>query len=222
MTGKVAPNSKSAVQAPKKSAAKASVRSRVRKKTTKPVEKSQGQPGSDVGLFPGARPGVEWIELFPNTMQVSTALGRPILIFKDRSGAEVLPVWMLPLDAGLVLAELSQGAGNSPHAVTRRVLQVAEMQLETCAFTEIVGHHQFVEMSFQTPKGIKTLRSRADESMSFCLQARAKFISTRSFMAQCRNLDADLAQLEQSLVQGQAPELLAEMEKSSKKHPFVM
>lgn len=164
----------------------------------------------------------EWIEIFPNTMSVSTNLGRPVLIFKDKTENEILPVWMHPLDAGLALAELSQGAGNSPHAVTRKVLHMAELKLETCAFTEIVGHHQFVELTFKTSSGAKTLRVRADEAMSFCLQARARFLATSKFMAQCRNLDEDLARFEQSLVQGQEPELLKELEKSSKKHPYVM
>jgi len=171
-------------------------------------------------------PPPEWIEIFPNTMSVSTNLGRPVLIFKDKSEIEVLPVWMHPLDAGLALAELSQGSANSPHAVTRKALQLAELRLERCAFTEIIGHHQFVELTFKTTGkttgDAKTLRVRADEAMSFCLQARARFVATSKFMAQCRSLDEDLARFEQSLVQGHEPELLAELEKSSKKHPYVM
>lgn len=200
-------------KAPPKAARAGSLKAGAEKSTARKTKKVAGAAAQ-------AKP--EWIEIFPNTMSVATNLGRPVLIFKDKSEIEVLPVWMHPLDAGLALAELSQGAANSPHAVTRKVLQLAELKLETCAFTEIIGHHQFVELTFRAPAGVKTLRVRADEAMSFCLQARARFIATSPFMAQCRNLDEDLGRLEQSLAEGREPELLAELEKSSKKHPYVM
>lgn len=204
----------------KENSGKASQATRgVRKRVT---PKASVGSASAVGAEVPVVAPIEWVELFPNTMSVSSGLGRPVLIFKDKTENEILPVWMHPLDAGMALAELSQGSGNSPHAVTRQALQLAGVKLETCAFTEVVGHHQFVELRFQTSSGLKTLRVRADEAMSFCLQARARFISTRKLMAQCRRLDQDLSSFEQSLVQGQNPELLAEMEKSSKKHPYVM
>ena len=175
----------------------------------------------------------EWIELFPHGISVGSDIGRPVLVLKDKNGIEVLPVWMHPLDAGVALAELSNGSGISPHAVTRRVLESLNVRLESCSFVDLVGHHQFVQLALEPLKADlqapgtakpakKMLRVRADEAMSFCLQARARFFSTRAYMLRCRALDTDLSHLEQNLTSGQAPGLQTEMEISSKKHPYVM
>lgn len=165
----------------------------------------------------------EWVELFPHGISVSSSLGRPVLILKDKHAVEVLPVWMNPLDAGVALAHLSNsGAGNSPHLVTRQVLEMLEHKLEECRFIELKGHHLFVSLIFSCENGQKKVQVRADEAMSFCLQGHARFFSTRELMARCRNLDSDLTQFEQNIAQGQIPGLLAEMEKGSKKHPYVM
>lgn len=165
----------------------------------------------------------EWVELFPQGISVGSTVGRPVLILKDKHGVEVLPVWMHPMDAGVALAELSHGgSGGSPHAVTRRILESLNVTVESCVFEELVGHHQFVQVSLRGDTQIKTLRLRADEAMSFCLQAHARFFSTRPYMARCRDMDAELANLEQNLAHGLVPSLQAEMEISSKKHPYVM
>ena len=164
----------------------------------------------------------QWVEVFPHGISVGSALGRPVLILKDKQGVDVLPVWIQPLDAGVALAELSHSANATPHAVTRRLLEALELKLESCAFVELIGHHQFVNLTFRGGGQTKTLRVRADEAMSFCLQGEARFYSTRSFMARCRSLDADLSKLEQNLVHGQLPQLTAEIEISSKKQPYVM
>jgi len=163
------------------------------------------------------------IELFPHGISVSSNLGRPVLILKDKNAVDVLPVWLNPLDAGVALTHLSQaGAGNTPHSVTRQVLEMVEFKLESCCFVELVGHHQFVVLTFTSQNGPRTIRVRADEAMSFCLQGQSRFFSSKELMARCRNLDADLTQFEQNLAQGQVPGLLSEMEKGSKKHPYVM
>lgn len=216
----------------------------------------------------------EWVELFPHGISVGSALGRPVLILKDKAGAEVMPVWMQPLDAGVALAELSHSAGSTPHNVTRRLLETLGWKIEMCTFTELVGHHQFVNITLSsTQAGLasaapalfasatecapesapesapvsgagsethpelksrknaqlknpqaetRSLRVRADEAMSFCLQGGVRFFSTKSLMARCRSLDADLSKLEENLVHGHLPQLTAEMEISSKKHPYVM
>lgn len=164
----------------------------------------------------------QWVELFPHGISISSSLGRPVLILKDKAGVEVMPVWMQPLDAGVAIAELSHGSGATPHVVTRRLLEALNLKLESCAFVELIGHHQFVNLTFRGEEQVLTLRVRADEAMSFCLQGRARFFSTRGLMARCRSLDMDLSKLEQNLVHGHLPQLTAELEISSKKHPYVM
>jgi hypothetical protein len=176
---------------------------------------------------PVAAPDSQPIELFPSGISVSNVSNaRPVLILKDQTGTEVLPVWMNALDAGIALAELSQGSGATPHMVSRRLMESLQVKLESCTFSELVGHHQFVQLAFSGAKGnggaLGAMRVRADEAMSFCIQSRAKFYSTRSFMARCRDLDADISRLEQNLENGVLPELQSEIENSTKKSPYVM
>jgi len=201
------------------------------------------KPASADQVGPGKAAKDEWVELFPHGISVGSDIGRPVLVLKDRNGIEVLPVWMHPLDAGVALAELSNSSGISPHAVTRRVLESLNVRLESCTFVDLVGHHQFVQLALEplnadlqmadfanAKMGVKSatlaskkmLRVRADEAMSFCLQARARFFSTKAYMLRCRTLDTDLTHLEQNLTSGQAPGLKTEIEISSKKHPYVM
>jgi hypothetical protein len=164
----------------------------------------------------------EPIEIFPQGISVSSALSRPIMVFKDKLELEVLPVWITPLDTGVALAELSHGSGATPHAVTRRLMEMLSIKLESCTFVDIIGHHQYVELKLLSADGVKTLRVRADEAMSFCIQGRARFFSTREFMSRCRSLDTELQKLENNILGGAVPGLQAEMENSSKKHPYVM
>ena len=174
----------------------------------------------------------EAIELMPHGISVSTSIGRPVLILKDRTTVEVLPVWMQPLDATVSMAELSHSAGATPHAVTRRLLEMMKVTVESCTFVDLIGHHQFVNLKIVSSAPVSgegdekfhmgTLRVRADEAMSFCLQARTKFFCSRALMARCRDLDGDLTTLEHNLNDGLLPALQTEMETSSKKQPYVM
>lgn len=162
-------------------------------------------------------------EMFPQGISVATGLGRPVLILKDQAGVEVLPVWMQPLDAGVALADLSNGAsGFSPHGVAQRLMDALSLKIESCTFVEVSGHHQFVELVFVPSRegkaaanlnSVLRLRVRADEAMSFCLQGRARFFSSQAINAACRRIDADLNLLEQNL---------GKHESISKKPPYMM
>jgi hypothetical protein len=183
---------------------------------------------------PASQPSDEWLEVFPSGISVNSTVARPVLILKDKAQNEVLPVWMHPLDAGVALAEMSEASGLTPHSVTRKLLALLEMKLEACTFVELIGHHQYILLAFKSKvvkagdgvnsltESTHTLKVRADEAMSFCLQAKARFFATKSYMQRCRNLQAELGSLEQNLQNGALPQLQAEIEISSKKHPYMM
>jgi hypothetical protein len=170
------------------------------------------------------------IELYPSGISVQSTMGRPLLILKDKSQSDVMPVWMHPLDAGVALAEMSEGSGLTPHGVTRKILALVDLKVESCTFSELVGHHQFVTLTFikasaETDPPLqekKTLHLRADEAMSFCLQSKARFYATREYMARCRNLNVELGQLEEGLQNGALQALQSELENSSKNQPYMM
>ncbi|MES2854532.1 MAG: hypothetical protein V4692_01660, partial [Bdellovibrionota bacterium] len=111
----------------------------------------------------------EFIELFPSGIAVENTLGRPVLILKDETGGEVLPVWMSPIDAGIALADMSKTTGITPHVVSGKILEAVGLKADSCSFTELIGHHQYVQLTFkpiETPANRPPLavRLRADEA----------------------------------------------------------
>ncbi|HVK60041.1 MAG TPA: hypothetical protein VM432_00775 [Bdellovibrionales bacterium] len=176
----------------------------------------------------------EWVELFPSGIAVENSLGRPVLILKDQAGVDVLPVWMNPIDAGIALADMTKGTGLTPHVVSNRILEAIGLCADSCSFVDLVGHHQYVQISFKPveQKTISTapvallgpmqLRLRADEAMSFCMTSKARFFSTKSYMTRCRALDAELTQLGNGLVEGSPFGAISALEKGTKKPQYMM
>jgi hypothetical protein len=192
------------------------------KKSSSAAAKTEKESKSSAPVDAQAADEAAWIELFPSGISFGSGVGRPVLVLKDQHGVEVLPVWMHPLDAAVGLAELSTGSGATPHAVTRRVFETLRLRVESCSFVELKGHHQYVLLQFAGHEAVKALKVRADEAMSFCLQAKARFFSTKDFMSRCRDMDQDLAEIEGTLANGGLKPLQAEREMLSKKHPYVM
>ncbi len=169
-----------------------------------------------------AEMAAEWIELYPQGISVTSTVGRPVLVLKDQRGVEVLPVWMNPLDAGIAIAELTTSSGATPHMVTRRMMEALKIRATRCSFVELVGHHQYVVVEFEGNEDLKAIRVRADEAMSFCVQARVKFQATRAFMRLCRDVDADMEKLETGNSANHSTGSNSFSENSSKKHPYVI
>lgn len=135
----------------------------------------------------------EWLEVFPYGVAFGDNGARPLVLFKDESGEKVLPVWSSPLDAGIALFQnqfVSPTA--SPHNLTWKILNPLGVVLEDCRFTEIRGHHQYVDLNFSGSSQVKTLRQRADEALSFCLAAKTRFFCRPEFIEQSRVMEAQL------------------------------
>lgn len=137
---------------------------------------------------------------------------------------------MHPLDASVGLHELGQGPVGSPHTVARVLLERLGVRQVDCYFTERIGHHQYVRIEFlhEIPgagpgllKG-EPIRVRADEVMSFCIAHKARFFSTKNFIAQCRVLNEELEKLQDGLLTGAANQAFPELEIGSKKPGYMM
>jgi uncharacterized protein len=139
------------------------------------------------------QPKKEWIELFPYGLVVNAEQTRPVMVFKDKNGRHVLPVWMSPVDAGVAMSQSSHQLPDAgPHKVTWKILQPLGISLKTCFFKEIRGHYQIVDLNFEGDSRIQTIEARADEVISFCLSGKAKFYATIEFMERCRVLEGEL------------------------------
>jgi hypothetical protein len=172
----------------------------------------------------GASKADPFLQLMPSGIVLLPGTARPVFLLKHEASGETLPVWMHPLDASVGLNELGQGNDGSPHSVARQILeQLAVTQID-CYFTERIGHHQYVQIHFVNAGAVTLgpVRVRADEVMSFCIATKARFFSTKNFIAQCRVLNEELEKLQEGLLAGTAKQAFPELEIDSKKSGYVM
>lgn len=145
-----------------------------------------------------------WVELHAFGVAFGTPAMRPVLIFKDEDDKRALPVWLTPLEANLVIDEVSPDSlGDSPNAVGSEILKEAGIRVEKCIFTDLVGNRQYVNLELSGHPEKTSMRFRADHSMSFCLHSKARFFCTEEFIEQCRDLNEELQDI-------QLPPLVAE------------
>jgi hypothetical protein len=75
------------------------------------------------------------------------------------------------------------------------VLTSLGVKPESCHFSELRGHMQYAEVKFTGSRKLKSVKSRADHAVSFCLAAKVKFYCTREFLEKAREVDAEIEQL---------------------------
>lgn len=142
----------------------------------------------------------EVIELKAFGLATGMDPGRPVMLFREKDGEDVLPVWLAPVDAGIALTQYDpQTFAISPHDIPLSVLSALGVKLQNCRFCEIVGHQQYVELEFSGSDKLANMRVRADHAISFCLQAGARFYCTREYLAKAREVDAQLGSLNSGL-----------------------
>lgn len=133
------------------------------------------------------------IELEPFGLTTGMDGARPVMLFREKGGEAVLPVWLSPLDAGIALSQHQPSAFMlSPHEVPIGALKELGVTVRTCYFREVKGNQQYVELKFAGSKKLTVMKARADHAVSFCMQARAKFYCTREYLEQCRQVNAEM------------------------------
>lgn len=136
---------------------------------------------------------IDPLELEPFGVTAGMDGARPVMLFREKGGEAVLPVWLSPLDAGIALTQHNvQAFAMSPHDVTLSILQALGVKVEACNFTELKGHQQYVELRFSGSRKVKSMRFRADHAISFCLQARTRFFCSREYLQKCRDMEVAL------------------------------
>ena len=135
----------------------------------------------------------DWIELFPKALTFGPEDNRPLLLLKDQAETYTLPVWLGSLDAAVAtVQENPMVPESSPHKTTLQILRSLNLELTHCLFTEVTGLHQYVELCFKSKGGVDHVRCRADESMSLCLLARARFFSPIELIRKAQKVDVQL------------------------------
>lgn len=135
----------------------------------------------------------DWLEMEPFAVTASADEMRPVMLFRVVGGEDVLPVWLSPIDAGIALTQ-HQGrvAPISPHDLSLKVLETLGVRLERCLFSEVKGHHQYVELQFSGSRKLKSLVARADQALSFSLQAKAKFYCRPEYIHESKVVNAEM------------------------------
>lgn len=136
---------------------------------------------------------VDWVEVFPKVLAFGPEDNRPLLLLKDKTETYTLPVWLGSLDAAVATVQENPSvAESSPHKTTLQILKSLNLELTHCLFTEITGLHQYVELCFKSKVGMEHARCRADESMSLCLLARARFFCPVELILKAQKVDVQL------------------------------
>ena len=156
----------------------------------------------------------DWLELEPYGVTTSADSARPVMLFKVIGGEEILPVWLSPIDAGIAITQHNvKLAGHSPHDLTSKVLENLNVHLDTCLFTEVKGHHQYVELHFSGSRRLKSIATRADQAISFSLHAKARFYCRREYIQASRVMDAEMV--------GNQRDLQLNPKAGKNRHPYL-
>ena len=142
----------------------------------------------------------KWTQFYPFGISLSAPGSRPVLLLKDEDKTQTLAIWLTPIEATMAVAGLNMSnAGTEPHTLLHRMMMELNWKNAECYFTEIVGHHQHVELKFKSAQGMNSFRLRADENMSACLALNAKFFAHDEFIQKSKQTEGELTLLEQGL-----------------------
>lgn len=143
-----------------------------------------------------------YIEVFPYGLVGGVDEFRSIFILKDSSGNEVLPVWLKPIDAGLVAVSLSANVeGSSAHKVSLELLKALGYKIVRAVFTELQEYRQYVEFHLvHTDKSLHIVKLNVEEAVSLAVAAKAKFFAKPDFMAESRSVNQQVINAKQNLI----------------------
>ena len=140
---------------------------------------------------------MKYIQFFPFGIALGSPDSRPVLLMKDEAKIQTIAIWLTPIETTMAVAGLSvSNAGTEPHTLLHRVLMELRWQEPEAYFTDVQGHHQYMELRFKTKEGSQVLKLRSDEAMSACVAIKAKFYATEEFLEKSRNLHGDISLLE--------------------------
>lgn len=155
------------------------------------------------------------VELFPYGLSLSNDASRPFMILKDKTAEMVLPVPINPLEAGVTLTQSAHAAAPvSTHQFSVKLLESLNIKIERCVFVEIKGVHQYVRVYMDGHSQYQSMKFRADEVMSLCIQLKVPLLATKNFINRSKVMSAEIVGLAQGAANN--PLVLA------KSHQYLM
>jgi hypothetical protein len=136
---------------------------------------------------------------------------KPIMLFKGNTDFDVFPVWLTQIETSLFLSESSpKGArknGTHYHRTTLQILESLNSEIVACEFLNVENQIQEVDLilnktgtSYSFSKEAKNtwvtrVRARADEVLTLCLIAKARFFATAEFMTKSRFVNVQMHEM---------------------------
>ena len=145
--------------------------------------------------------GQDLVRLKPYGIIIGSDRIRPVLILKDETSAHTLPVPISPIEAGVTMSQNNQAAPpTTPHRVTEYILQTLGVVITRCVFTEVRGHHLYVNLEFSHNPALRDLqlgvvKLRAEEAMSLCLQLHVPIYASPELMSKTRVLQMEMLEV---------------------------
>ncbi len=140
---------------------------------------------------------MKYTQFFPYGIALGSADSRPVFLMKDEAKIQTLAIWLTPIETTMAVAGLNvSNSGSEPHTLLHRLLTEIRWVEPEAHFSEVQGHHQYLDLRFRTQGGSQIIKMRADEAMSACVAIKCKFFASDEFVKKSRDLHGDMHLLE--------------------------
>ncbi len=131
------------------------------------------------------------VELEVYGLVVGPHQGRPLLLMKDKTGSNILPVGLNELEAQILA--FGSDRQDGPHGISLSLQKTIGVKIEKALFTEVRGQRQVMNLFFTSESSEKAavVECFAESSMSFCLGSKAPIFASETFIDQCRRTPLD-------------------------------
>ncbi len=144
------------------------------------------------------------VRLFVHGVSIHHDPSRPILILKDQAGDKTLAVGLTPIETGVLIQQSNVNMMSTPHRFLQLLLESMNMKIEKAVFESIKDHHQYVRLYLIGHPSHGSLKVKAEEAMSLCLQLEVPMFATNRYIQKSRVLSAQTEGLAQKLSLEQA------------------
>jgi len=133
------------------------------------------------------------VQVKPFGIHVATDGMKPVLLLKDEVSGMTLPVHVSPVDAAVAIA-LSNPQTNpvassgSPHRFATEILASLQVKVVKAKLLDVEKGVQLMTFELENHPHLTSLKVRADECMSFCLQLQIPIFASQKFIQESRVL----------------------------------
>lgn len=131
--------------------------------------------------------------VFPHGLSLGQGSFRPAIIFKDKTETEILPVWLDPVEANILIqASQQQPRDSSAHKASLKIFDALNVRLETVYFDDVTSTAQMATITAVQGKKIVEVKVRAAEAMSLALNAGVSFFTNHQVVEKSRALNFEM------------------------------